>query len=76
MEYKDYYNTLGVSRGASAEEIRSAYRKLAMKYHPDRNPGDKQAEDRFKEANEAYQVLSDPQKRARYDSPCRKSPIE
>ena len=67
MEYKDYYKTLGVSRSASADEIRSAYRKLAMKYHPDRNPGDKQAEDKFKEANEAYQVLSDSQKRARYD---------
>ncbi len=67
MEYKDYYKTLGVSRQASANEIRSAYRKLAMKYHPDRNPGDKQAEERFKDANEAYQVLSDSQKRARYD---------
>lgn len=67
MEYKDYYKTLGVSRSASADEIRSAYRKLAMKYHPDRNPGDKQAEEKFKEANEAYQVLSDSQKRARYD---------
>lgn len=67
MEYKDYYKTLGVSRSASADEIRSAYRKLAMKYHPDRNPGDKQAEDHFKEINEAYQVLSDSQKRARYD---------
>lgn len=67
MEYKDYYKTLGVSRSASAEEIRSAYRKLALKYHPDRNPGNKQAEEKFKEINEAYQVLSDPQKRARYD---------
>ena len=67
MEYRDYYKILGVSRGASADEIKSAYRKLAMQYHPDRNPGDKQAEDRFKEMNEAYQVLSDPQKRARYD---------
>jgi curved DNA-binding protein len=67
MDYKDYYQVLGVSRSASAEEIRSAYRKLAMKYHPDRNPDDKQAEERFKEANEAYQVLSDTQKRARYD---------
>ena len=67
MDYKDYYQTLGVSRDASAEEIRKAYRKLAMKYHPDRNPGDKQAEERFKEINEAYQVLNDPQKRAHYD---------
>lgn len=67
MDYKDYYQILGVSRSASAEEIRSAYRKLALKYHPDRNPGDKQAEEKFKEMNEAYQVLSEPQKRARYD---------
>jgi curved DNA-binding protein len=67
MDYKDYYQSLGVSRNASADEIRAAYRKLAMKYHPDRNPNDKQAEEKFKEANEAYQVLSDPQKRARYD---------
>jgi len=67
MEYKDYYKTLGVSRKASEEEIKKAYRKLALKYHPDRNPGDKQAEDKFKEINEAYQVLSDPEKRARYD---------
>jgi curved DNA-binding protein len=67
MEYKDYYQVLGVSRAASPEEVRSAYRKLAMKYHPDRNPGDTQAEERFKDVNEAYQVLSDAQKRARYD---------
>lgn len=67
MEYKDYYQSLGVSRTASADEIRKEYRKLAMKYHPDRNPNDKQAEDKFKEINEAYQVLSDPEKRARYD---------
>jgi curved DNA-binding protein len=67
MDYKDYYQILGVSRSASADEIRAAYRKLALKYHPDRNPGDKQAEEKFKEMNEAYQVLSDTQKRARYD---------
>jgi curved DNA-binding protein len=67
MEYKDYYQILGVERKASPEEIKHAYRKLAMQYHPDRNPGDKAAEERFKEINEAHQVLSDPQKRARYD---------
>src|SRR5260221_6802033 len=67
MDYKDYYQSLGISRSASADEIRAAYRKLAMKYHPDRNPNDKPAEEKFKEINEAYQVLSDPQKRARYD---------
>src|SRR5512141_977268 len=67
MDYKDYYKILGVERSASADDVRKAYRKLAMQHHPDRNPGDKQAEDKFKEINEAYQVLSDPQKRARYD---------
>lgn len=67
MEYKDYYRILGVDRNASPEEIRRAYRKLAMQYHPDRNPGNKEAEEKFKEINEAYQVLSDPQKRAHYD---------
>ncbi len=67
MEYKDYYQSLGIPRSASADEIRTAYRKLAMKYHPDRNPNDKPAEEKFKEINEAYQVLSDPQKRTRYD---------
>jgi curved DNA-binding protein len=67
MEYHDYYKILGVARNAGADEIKSAYRKLAMQYHPDRNPGDRQAEDRFKEINEAYQVLSDPQKRSRYN---------
>lgn len=67
MEYKDYYKILGVERKASADDIRKAYRKLALKYHPDRNPGDKAAEERFKDINEAYQVLSDSDKRARYD---------
>lgn len=67
MDYKDYYQILGVARNASTDDIRKAYRKLAMKYHPDRNPGDKQAEERFKEINEAYQVLNDEQKRAHYD---------
>jgi len=67
MDYKDYYKVLGVERNASEEDIRKAYRKLAMQYHPDRNPNDKQAEERFKEINEAYQVLSDAQKRSHYD---------
>ena len=67
MEYKDYYQALGVDRKASADEIKKAYRKLAMKYHPDRNPGNKTAEDKFKDINEAYQALSDPTKRQRYD---------
>jgi curved DNA-binding protein len=67
MDYKDYYKTLGVDKKASTDEIKKAYRKLAMQYHPDRNPGDKKAEDKFKEINEANEVLSDPEKRARYD---------
>src|SRR3990172_879617 len=67
MEYKDYYKILGVSRGTSQDEIKKAYRKLALQYHPDRNPNNKAAEEKFKEANEAYQVLSDPEKRAHYD---------
>ncbi len=67
MEYKDYYKVLGVERNASQDEIKKAFRKLAMKYHPDKNPGDKKAEERFKEINEAHEVLSDPQKRSRYD---------
>ena len=63
----DFYDTLGVSRNADAKEIKSAYRKVAMKFHPDKNPGDSAAEDKFKAAAEAYSVLSDDQKRARYD---------
>lgn len=66
-EKRDYYEVLGVEKGASKDDIKKAYRKLAMKYHPDRNPGDKEAEEKFKEAAEAYEVLSDDQKRARYD---------
>ena len=64
---RDYYEVLGVSKTASEDEIKKAYRKLAKKYHPDLNPGDKEAEAKFKEANEAYEVLSDSQKKARYD---------
>lgn len=67
MEYKDYYKILGVERNASDAELKSAFRKLALQYHPDRNPNNKQAEEKFKEINEAYEVLSDPQKRARYE---------
>jgi curved DNA-binding protein len=67
MEYKDYYKILGVDKKASEDEIKRAYRKLALKYHPDHNPDDKQAEEKFKEINEAYQVLSDQAKRTRYD---------
>jgi len=64
---KDYYEVLGVPKNAAEADIKKAYRKLALKYHPDRNPGDKKAEESFKEAAEAYAVLSDPQKRAQYD---------
>ena len=64
---RDYYEVLGLQKGASAEDIKKAYRKAAMKYHPDRNPGDKEAEEKFKEVGEAYEVLSDDEKRARYD---------
>jgi molecular chaperone DnaJ len=67
MAKKDYYETLGVARGATADEIKKAYRKLAMDYHPDRNPGDKTAEHKFREINEAYDVLKDADKRAAYD---------
>lgn len=64
---RDYYEVLGIDRGAGADEIKKAYRKLAMQNHPDRNPGDKAAEERFKEASEAYQILSDPERRSQYD---------
>jgi molecular chaperone DnaJ len=64
---RDYYEVLGIERGASAEDIKKAYRKMAVKYHPDKNPGDKEAEEKFKEVGEAYEALSDPQKRAAYD---------
>ena len=67
MEYKDYYKVLGVDKSASQEEIKKAYRKLAVKYHPDKNKGDKASEDKFKEISEAYHVLGDPEKRKQYD---------
>ncbi|HEY6161685.1 MAG TPA: DnaJ domain-containing protein, partial [Bacteroidia bacterium] len=67
MDYKDYYKILGVEKNASQEEIRKAFRKLAVKYHPDKNAGDRNAENKFKEINEAYEVLGDKEKRKKYD---------
>src|SRR4029453_5058024 len=67
VKFQDYYETLGVSRTATADDIKQAYRKLARKYHPDVNPGDTTAEEKFKDIGEAYAVLSDPEKRQRYD---------
>jgi len=67
MSKRDFYEILGVTKSASADEIKKAYRKVAMQYHPDRNPGDKTAEEKFKEAAEAYEILSDSDKKAQYD---------
>src|SRR5690606_38913522 len=67
MSKRDYYEILGASKTATAEELKKAYRKTALKYHPDKNPGDTSAEEKFKEAAEAYDVLSNPDKKARYD---------
>lgn len=67
MAKRDYYEVLGLQKGASEDDIKKAYRKLAVKYHPDRNPGDKEAEEKFREATEAYEVLSDDKKRPLYD---------
>jgi len=63
----DYYSILGISKNAGAEDIKKAYRKLAVKYHPDKNAGNKEAEEKFKQINEAYEVLSDPEKKKKYD---------
>ena len=68
MEYRDYYKILGVSKGATEKEIKTAYRRLARKYHPDLNPSDKAAQEKFKEINEANDVLSDSAKRRKYDT--------
>ena len=68
MEFKDYYKILGIDKSASAEDIKITYRKLAKKYHPDKNPNDKSAEEKFKEVSEAYEVLKDPEKRKKYDT--------
>ena len=67
MSKRDYYDVLGVSKGAATEELKKAYRKLAIKFHPDKNPDDKDAEEKFKEAAEAYDVLNNPEKRQQYD---------
>ena len=64
---RDYYEMLGIAKSASKDEIKSAYRKLALKYHPDKNPGNKEAEEKFKEINEAYEILSDDSKKQQYD---------
>ena len=68
MAKRDYYDVLGVNKGASPDELKSAYRKLAVKYHPDKNPGDSKAEEKFKEASEAYGILSDKEKKQNYDN--------
>ncbi len=68
MAKRDYYDILGINKNANPEEIKSAYRKQAVKYHPDKNPGDKAAEDKFKEASEAYSILSDKKKKENYDN--------